>query len=45
MTRYFMPVIMGSLALGQAIYCGCDGDWRRAGYWLSCVAITFFVTI
>jgi len=44
MTRYIMPAIMGALSLGSSIYYGCDGDWRRAGYWASAAAITFFVT-
>lgn len=45
MSRFIMPAIMGALAAGSAIYYACDGDWRRAGYWASCVAITFFVTV
>lgn len=43
--RYVMPGLMGLASVGSAIFYACDGDWRRAGYWLSAAAITFFVTV
>lgn len=43
-TKYIMPLIMGAMSLGSAAVYAVDGDWRRAGYWLSAAAITFFVT-
>lgn len=45
MTRFVFPSIMATLSLGQCCYYAHDGDWRKAGYWACCVAITFFVTI
>lgn len=44
MTKYIMPLIMGVMSLGSAAVYAVDDDWRRAGYWLSAAAITFFVT-
>lgn len=45
MTKYIMPTLMGAASLGSAVVYACDGDWRRAGYWVSAALITFFVTV
>lgn len=45
MPKYLMPCLMGALSLVSAVAYACDGDWRRAGYWVSAAAITFFVTV
>jgi hypothetical protein len=46
MGKYFFPGVMFFSSLGAcAWYALGEGDWRRAGYWISAAAITFFVTV
>lgn len=39
------PFLMLALSVASAVVYAFDGDWRRAGYWFSAAAITFFVTV
>ena len=37
-------VMMAQSAIASLVYLS-DGDWRKAGYWISAAVITFFVTV
>jgi hypothetical protein len=40
-----LPAVIFTVLIGAAVLYFYAGDWRRAGYWLSAAAITFFVTV
>jgi hypothetical protein len=41
---WLFPTVLIVLQLASAVVYGCQGDWRRVGYWISGAAITVFVT-
>jgi len=46
MTRtQILPSLLILIDIGSAVVCYSAGDWRRAGYFFSAGAITFFATI